>query len=328
MFGNKEGWILSAVIVGLMGWMLLKMGRLEPMSEPSGQFSNLREPIKLPVAPADALPGVMTADRDAGDDYWKAVELYRQFPTDYKKFEPKNLAKVTRLPALNVLLDAAPAKKASIFIKRPALLVNYKSTSPELQVLADLGQLAASIGHYYATKGADEKLAERYLNAAFSLGAKLYDERVTHEELLEGIKLMRGATASLRVLEKGRGNAAREQALAKFDNETSAYYSTEVQPLYGKVVAVGGADVRRYAGDVFDLAMHSPERMWRTEAFLKVGRMKSEKGGSRSDQIWAKRLLTQPQRLGVPDATKDADPAVSHAATVARDLSGLSQVAY
>jgi hypothetical protein len=298
------------------------------MSGPSGQFVNLRDPIKLPVSPDEALPDLLTQDRDAGEQYWQAVELYRKFPTGYKTFNPKEVDKAAGLPAVRLVVEARTAKRATLFLDRAKQLVNYGEPSTDLQVMANLGQFATSIGHYYVSRKSDARSARPLLEAAFSLGAKLYEERVSHEELLEGLKLMRGAAASLAELEKAEGVADRAAALKRFDNEAGGYYATMIQPLEAKVMSVGGGDVRRHAGDVFELALHNPDRMWRTEALLKVGRMKFEKGASASDQVWAKRLLSEPQRLGAPDFTQDPDPAVRHAATIARDLTSLGQINY
>ena len=98
--------------------------------------------------------------------------------------------------------------------------------------------------------------------------------------------------------------SARGKALANFDNEAAAYDATVVRPPYAKVTSLGGADVRRHAGGVFELAMHNPDRMWRTEALLKVGRMKFEKGGTASDQIWAALLSLEDGDELVAAATK------------------------
>jgi hypothetical protein len=327
MFGNKEGWIISAIIVALMGWLLFSIGRLEPMSRPSGQFTNLRDPVKLPVAPDEALPGVMTQDRDAGEQYWQAVELYKKFPAGYK-FNPKEVDNASNLPAVRLLVEARNAKRATLFLDRPKVLVNYGEQSKDLELLGNIGLFANSIGSYYVLRKSDAERAEPLLQAAFSLGAKLFDERVSYEEMFEGLKLMRSAAAAMAEMEKARGNPARADAIRRFDHDAGAYEAAFLKPLEDKVMSVGGADVGRHAGDVFELALHNPDRMWRAEALLKVGRMKFERGASASDQVWAKRLLSEPQRMGIPDLTQDKDPAVKHAATIARDLTSLGQINY
>jgi hypothetical protein len=322
MWGNKEGWIISGIIVVLMGWMIWTLGRVEPIAKPSGQFSNLEEPIKLPVAPAEIIPGVMTEDRDAGDLYRQAIELYREKPKTYDKFEVTRIAEAKNLPALELVLQAGTAKRAKIFIDAPQTLVNYNFPWPELDAIFHLGQLSNSVGHYYVVSktNSNEELAKKYLHAGFSLGAKLYEERLVHAEMMNGIKLMQGAVDSLKELAKRKGDAAREQQLEQFGKQTTAYYSAKVQKLYEKVVTGAPADVATYSGDVFALAMKNPDRMWRTEAILKVGRYRYEKGGRPGDQIWATRMLNEPQRLGITDFAEDPDPAVRAAGVAAKGL--------
>ena len=83
-------------------------------------------------------------------------------------------------------------------------------------LLFNLGQIANSVGHYYVAskKNADPELAKKYLHAGFSLGAKLYEERVTHGEMMNGIKLMQGAADSLKELAKRNGRHGHAGAVA------------------------------------------------------------------------------------------------------------------
>src|SRR5687768_9998258 len=119
MWGNKEGWLISLVLAALMGWWMWGLTKVSDIARPSGQFKNLREPIALPVKPEDALPGVMTEDRDAGNLYWKAIELYIADPEPYDKSTPKYVDRLDQLEAVRLLVEAAPAKDATIFARKP-----------------------------------------------------------------------------------------------------------------------------------------------------------------------------------------------------------------
>src|SRR3954452_16522623 len=122
----------------------------------------------------------MNEERHAGDQYWTAINAYLADPKPYDSFAVTNIQQVAKLTALDSILNATTAKRAKIFLGKPELLVNYKPESPELDAAFKLGQLANSVGHYYviSPKNADETTAMRYLNAGFSLGAKLYAERL------------------------------------------------------------------------------------------------------------------------------------------------------
>ncbi|CAA9431502.1 MAG: hypothetical protein AVDCRST_MAG64-3528 [uncultured Phycisphaerae bacterium] len=321
MFGNKEGWALSVAIVALVGLMLWKFDMLTApaMAAPSGQFRNLRAPIALPVKPADALPGVMTEDLDAGDLYWKAIKVYQASPETYDKAQPRYTTRLDKLPAIDLLVEATAANRATIFMRKPATLVNYGYPGPEMEALYNLGRVANSIAFSSQADG-DEARTKKYAYACFSLGAKLYDERLIHGELDAGIKLMQTAGDSLATLARKQGNEAEAAKWKQFTDATSRYYTTEIQELVRKVLGAGAIDLRKHSGDVFELALHNPDRMWQVEALLKIGRYKYEMGGTLGDQIWANRLLHEPARHGLPDFTNHKDPAVARAATIARDL--------
>jgi len=322
MWGNKPGWFLSAIILAVMVWMLWAFGRPEGISKPSGQFTNLNEPIKLPVSPVETLPGVMTEDRDAEALYLQAIRIYQENPRGYQQFEVKNTDRIPNLRALVFIVEGTSAKREKVFSATPATLVNYHFPWAELDALTNLGQLVNSIGHYYVVspKNANEELARKYLNAGFSLGVKLYEERLVHSEMLSGIKLMQGSADSLRELAKRKGDTSREQALKRFSDQTTNYYTTKIQPLYQKVVSASRMDVGANAGDVFELARHNPDRMWRVEAILKVGRYKFD-ATRRGDQLGANRMLSEnPAQFGYDDWTKSDDPAVATAAKAAKDL--------
>jgi hypothetical protein len=322
MWGNKPGWFISVVIVGVMGWLIWSLGQPEGLTPPSGQFKNLAEPIHLPVAPDEAVPGVMTEERDAGDQYWTAINAYLANPKPYDAFTVKDIKQVSTLNALDTILNGASAKRATIFLGKPEMLVNFRPDTPELDALFRLGQLCNSIGHYYviSPKNANEAEAKRYLHAGFSLGAKMYAERLTHGEFIDGVKLMQGAADSLRELAKRKGDKAREAELKRFGDRTADYYKMNVQDLSQKVSSIYPAHIAQNAGDVFALARSNPDRMWKVEAVLKVGRYRYN-AARRADQIAAGRIVAEDAaKYGYPDLNRSDDPAVRAAAKAAREL--------
>ena len=321
MWGNKQGWFISVIIAGVMGWLIWSLGRPEQISRPSGEF-NLTQEIHLPVSPQDAMPGVMTDPSDAGDLYWQAIEAYRADPKPYDSFTVANAQQANKLAALDPVLRATSANKATIFLKKPDTLINYQFPWPELDALVAVGQVCNSLGHYYviSPKNADPAQAAKYLNAGFSLGAKLYAERLTHGEMIAGIKLMQGASDSLRELAKRQKDTARVDQLKRFSDQTSNYYTTNVQKLYQKVVSTGREDIGHYAGDVFELARKNPDRMWQVEAILKIGRYRFN-ATRMADQVGAQRMLgDNPTMYGYPDFEKSDDPAVRTAGRTAREM--------
>jgi hypothetical protein len=321
MFGNKEGWLVSVAIVAVVGLMLWKFELLTApgIARPSGQFKDLREPIALPVKPEEALAGVMTEDRDAGDLYWKAIKLYQDAPETYENKGAKYTDRLDDLKAVDLLVDATAAKQATIFLRKPELIVNYKYPWPEMDALFEVGRVANSIAFSFQARG-DEAQTKKYAHASFSLGAKLYNERITHGELDVGIKLMQGAGDTLRTLAKRQGDKAGEERWQKFGDATSNYYKTRVLDLYRALMSEGLVQIEANAGDVFELARHNDDRMWKVESLLRLGRYKYN-ATRKGDQIGARRMLSDdPTRYGYQDWTKSPDPAVKAAALAAKKL--------
>jgi hypothetical protein len=319
MYGNRPGWLISVLIAVAMGWMIFNFGRAPAIGKPSGQFKNLAEPIKLPIPPDQALPGVMTQDRDAGEQYRQAIEAYLTDRRTYDKSEPKYYDRRDKLPAIDLLVSAAPAKRATIFSPKPETLVNYRYPWPELDALMKLGMIANQIAFSAQARG-DEETTNKYAGACFSLGAKLYEERLTHGELDVGLKLMQTAGDTFKSFAKKKGDAAAVARWEQFGQQTSGYYTTNIQKLIQKVFSAGRGDVDAHAGDVFELARRNPDRMWRVESILKVGRYKYQ-ATRMGDQVGAKRMLSDdPTKYGYEDWTKHEDPAVRTAAKAAREL--------
>jgi hypothetical protein len=332
MWGNKVGWILSVFIVGLFGWLLLKLSSVGAPTPPSGEFPYLLSKLDLPSKPEAAVP-IFTEQTDAGDRYWKALRLYLENKPTYDNFftpKQKNFSRVDNLeivePAMEQLVLGSKATEAKIFMREPQLLVNYRYPYPELDALYTLGRIAGQIGLSFAAKDRFDD-AERYHNAEFALGKRLYDERINVSEMSIGIQLLREATLNLSRLAQRRGDSARKAQLDAFDGSLKSFYDTRIERLSRVVPGIGGQDIRVHAGDVFALASESPDRMWRVEALLKTGRYKYN-AGSYWDQLWAKRFLTEPARVGKSDPTKHEDPAVRMAAELARDLTleGYNQI--
>ena len=56
MWGNKQGWIISALIAAFMGWLLLRLSTVGAPTRPTGEFPYLTAKIELPAKPETAVP--------------------------------------------------------------------------------------------------------------------------------------------------------------------------------------------------------------------------------------------------------------------------------
>jgi hypothetical protein len=89
------------------------------------------------------------------------------------------------------------------------------------------------------------------------------------------------------------------------------YHRLHVQPMQRVIGSIDPGVIARHTGDVFYIAEHAADRMWRVEAILKLGRLRFY-AARIADQQAAERLL---RRL-----SKDADPVIRAAAESARSL--------
>jgi hypothetical protein len=147
--------------------------------------------------------------------------------------------------------------------------------------------------------------------ATFSLGVKLYQERLTYEELDAGLTMMAEGSAMIRELSRASGDAARAEACASFDAARMEYVKQRIQPVQRVIVSADQSVLEQHAGDVFYFARHARDRMWRVEAIFKLGRYRYNAGriGDQNNAM-----------LVIRELVDDPDPVIQIAAKAARDL--------
>lgn len=313
MWGNRLGWRISAGIVVLVIGLVVLLQMTNTISPPTALGKNPKNLalIELPVSP-DAVLKTMTDDCDAGDLYRKAIAEYRKNPAPYDDFNSKHPLPTAQLTALGPLLMAAHCKSMTLFSKDPGKVINYGNGHPDIDALETVGNVAVKVGMLKKIAGNLDE-ARQYEEAAFALGAKLYQERVVYDELSSGLGLMGSAAAALTSLEKQAGNSTRAGDWADFNDKRMAYSKDHLTPIWRVISSIDPTVVARTPGDIFVFAQKSQEPLWRTEAILKLGRQRffSTRGG---DQRGAMRILRQLAE------NPEEPPAVHAAAEAARSL--------
>ena len=303
MFGNRQGWIVSGVLVALMGLVLLQLSKLNTPTAPSrgavdkgGKYAlkleaspDKLDPIQLPFEPTSVY-AEMTNSTDSGPQYREALAEYEKDKYQYDtrtKFKNTDLAK---FPALKPLLDARTSNKMTTFSGKPEEVINYNKLEPEaIKALGQLGfaanQLALMIGDTQKAEAID------LIHAAFSLGVKMCQERVRYAEFLTGHQLIAESCLLIEKLDPDRATPAKaaREAMAKMVKE-------KIIPMAYAITSIDSHVMVRTAGDIFYIVKNSKERMWRVEAALKMGYYKWNAGepGNAADQryarIYAKKL--------------------------------------
>jgi hypothetical protein len=315
MFGNLKGWLISSVIVALVVVVFVSTGILKvpPVSRPSGKI-DFSEKITLPVDPQPFLT-TATKDRDASEVYRLSINEYEN---NEKLYGPDGTyaRSATALAdadpkGVQLIVEAAESKGSDLFASRPDQLVHYNSTWPDLSSLTRMAEHTVNAGDVYRAKKDLEK-AERYIRAGFTLGYRLYNERVAWQELNDGMNLMINASYRLSKLYQAKDEKEKAQACTRFSDELKNYKTEKIfKPIVRAVTSINTREIGDRGGDFFYLAKESPERVWRVEALLALGRMKYNTS-NRGDQVAARREVKK--------YLNDPDPAVRLAAKLADEL--------
>lgn len=315
MWGNAKGWTISAILV--ITFTATAVALQMTGTTPSGMTpafaataANL-EPISLPSSPDAIVPATDTCN--AADAYREAIRQYQANPSLYDTFHPD---RANQYAACEQIVLATHCRDMTLWSAAPEQLINWDREKEPLTALQKVGHVTA-LRALAALKSNDPAAATAYAEAAFALGAKLVRERITYEEFEAGLGLMGEAAPTLRDLAKAAHHADRERQVDAFDKARLAFTRDDgtIHDLHVVTCNIDGDLSAARAGDVFYLAQHAPERMWRVEACFQLARIHRNVGdrGRASDQRYAQILL---RRL----ADTDTDPIVKLAATTALDV--------
>jgi hypothetical protein len=315
MWGNRLGWSISAaiaiVVIGMITFYARGASKISDATpfgvETAGQSLTLN-------ASAQAVIGGEPSACDAAGPYGEALAIYRRNQKTYDDIAggSTRVADLTKLPALMKLAEGTHCQQMTLFTADPSLVVRY-GESPDLEALLALGKAAVRAGLIYRSEKKNFEAMKCY-EAAFALGAKLYDERMTYREMMAGQELLGEAGVGISKLAFDTGKTDRTEAAQKLDTARRNMFTQQVQPTAQKLISIDPQKVAHYAGDAFYLAENAKDRMWRVEAVFALGRMRYFVGenGRIGDQRGAARKLRV--------LLNDKDPVIRAAAKAALDL--------
>ncbi len=314
MWGNRLGWIISAAItvVTFVLYAILLIG--PSVTEPTEltRKAGALDVLSLPGNPKSLLPSGSASD--ATDLYQQAINAYKSDPTAFENYALTGKLNTPQFkavsPAMDLLISAVGATKSGVFAKKPAEVVMYNpDQSFALKPIEQLGRVAIRIGlQSNAAKKPDD--AKKYLLAAFSLGYAMCSERLVYHELRIGQDLMRSAAINLGTIDKQHGAEFKSiDAQYKAFTEGLEKFRFMFNPSDDRAIA-------KNAGDVFNLAQNSQERMYRIEAIMMLGHFRYN-AAQPGDQRGADAVLLKMA------ADTSLDPAVLAAVKVAQSLTAL-----
>src|SRR5829696_458543 len=116
MWGNKQGWVLSACLVLLVSWPLWLSRQPPKVSAPSGAFPELLSRVGLPQDPRAIVPTAMAEPCDAGELYRRAIDEYDANTRQYDKyFRTPRTAQAEKPKAVDLLLRASRCSGMTLF---------------------------------------------------------------------------------------------------------------------------------------------------------------------------------------------------------------------
>ena len=189
---------------------------------------------------------------------------------------------------------------------------------PNVEALKQVGRICCTVGILFNTHPEYDPHgtpadAVKLWEAAFVLGERLYDERLTCIEMFAGHDVMQNAGHNLLNYYIDKKDIARSDAITHFVDEEGAYNVK----LYQAAQIIMTTDENfggRYAGDVFAIAGSSTaDPVFRVEALKHIGNYRFN-ASTRGDQLAARKALTKI----LEDSS--VNPAVKAAATAAHDL--------
>lgn len=315
MWGNRLGWGISAVIIlfaCFIGYLIEQAGLPTP---PTGWVSKSVHPLEIPTNANQVVTGGTQAC-DAGDFYRQAIADYQSSPSFYDRlaeardFDP---AIVAQRPGLKALVDATSCSTMNLFQTKPQEVVSYEPERAPLEAIDKVAMAAARVALLAGTNK-DTATAKKYDEAVFSLGLKLYQERVVYDELIKGEGLMGIGAGGLQRLADRANNQSRANVLKDFDDNRVQEFKDQIEPVWAVISSIADNSIAQHAGDMFALVKDKNiDHLWRVEAVLKIGRLKYN-ANRRGDQLLAQRFLKELAE----DSTET--PAIRAAAAQARDL--------
>lgn len=314
MFGNRLGWGISAVICMFAAFLANLVYQAARVSAPTGWVPRTIQPLTTAASAQTLVPDI-TEPRDAGELYRRAIDDYLANRAAYDALataKDLNPVAITARPGLVALLEATRCATMKLFTAQPQEVVRYDADKPPLDALHQVGKVALRIALLSAAS--DPVAARKYYEAVFSLGLKLYQERIVFGELSLGEELMGTAAAGMKSLAERSKDAERVRLIQQFDTDRLNEHQAKLQPVWAVISSIDEGTIAKHAGDLFVLAQERGiDRLWRVEATLKLGRL-GYLAGRRGDQLAAMRVLREMSQ------DPGEDPIVKLAAERARAL--------
>ncbi len=319
MWGNRAGWIASAVLVLIFVALVYTIAGTNDPTDPTDDFMEKLHPLTLKVNPESLVSA--NDSGDAGPLYAQAVEEFKAHKDLYMGKTPPPAG--SPLPAFDLLVQAAHKSQMSMFSSNPGQLIDYNNVHPQLEAMQQLG--LACIRHGFrlgkvpkasSQPASADQVARgvQLVEAGFALGTKMYNERVTYQEFVAAVSVLSEGSVTLASI-LGASDARRAHSFSMLHDELLASQK-DYSYIFSTLHSIDPKFNAQAAGNVFYLVnpknRAKVDRMWTVEALRTLGRFRWSDVGIAANQRMANRRCKE--------LANDPDPLVKQAAILGRDL--------
>ena len=310
MFGNLKGWIIAAVLGGLLAmltWQAIAFNAITPRTAMSSR-AELFQPLVLGVDPATLV--TMDAAGDGSSLYREAIKMVKASKPRYEAYLEKTTTLIDDVPAVQKLIDAAPLQPGPILTADLSANIGYVMETDDLVALKLAGDCCERLG--VLNMADNPEVAKKCFRAELALGAKMFDERLYFYEAFDAIGLMHGAAGGLKVIATRAKDDGEVEKLTDFVAGTDKAAKL-MDDMWKVVGAIDLGTVALHAGDVFYFTYpQMNERMWRIQSTLQLGRLKYSAARLADSSAVDRRLVEM--------SKTEKDPAVLAAVSTAQAL--------
>src|SRR5258706_1040129 len=232
MFGNRLGWGISAAILlvtALLMSLLYKMGtQIAPPGTVGLNAANYS--MQLPLDPR-SLATWMSEEQDAIAIYKEAIAEYNAKTLAYNayiergKLNSPEYAQIEK--GVNLLVKASTMRRPGVFADRPGELITYDSDRPaRKEAMRTVATAARTAGRQLEVEKNVSKAREIY-RGVYTLGVKLYEERLVFDEWYEAREMLSVAKWMGEIADSGDEGAR----LKQIDGQIRPFYKNKIEPV-------------------------------------------------------------------------------------------------
>jgi len=305
--GGKFGWVVAMVMGTFVAILVVKLVLYPSPTPPSAETAGAEMlALQKPEKPLTlVLPAEPAGGGDAGDDYWRAIQLYDDHAEALKQILkrvgragaegfPLSAEEVGVLePIARAVAEGAARKKMTYYFRLTPKKIEIPYFAAAAQDFTGLGQVLELLGRHHLSRGREGfAQAEKMFFDLFAMAHHLIQERARLEIVRAGVGLEKVACTGLMELYRRWDKPRRLEQVRRYYRGlrlmSSVYTSLDkrIWDLHGAPDGTRGL----HPGDIFNLAANHQDRAVRVEATLALGVVKLT-CTRRGDRKMAERLI-------------------------------------